>query len=82
MAKYYDPIMCMMVDKPGKSKAADASPINEFKDTKALCQKIISKYSGTVLGRKVDGNAIINYAESIIKKMDFYIENANKGWYD
>ena len=63
-------------------RTVDVSAVEEFKKTKALCQQIISQYSGTQLGRKIDANSVLNHTESIINKMDFYISNATKGWYD
>ena len=39
-------------------------------------------YSGTQLGRKTDGTAIIACCQRIIDNMDYYIQNASKGWYD
>ena len=56
--------------------------IDEFKKTKELCKQIIAQYSGKPIGRKIDGNYVLAHAKGIIDKMDYYIENAGRGWYD
>lgn len=85
MAIYkYDPISCLMTKvsiKDKKVKANDAA-IDQFKKTKDLAKQIMRMYSGTSLGRKTDGNAIIACCQRIIDNMDYYIQNASKGWYD
>lgn len=85
MATYkYDPISCLMTKvntKDEKIKANDAA-IDQFKKTKDLANQIMRMYSGTRLGRKTDGTAIIVCCQRIIDNMDYYIQNASKGWYD
>ena len=56
--------------------------VDEFRKTIQLANQIEDQYSGKPIGRKIDSSTIFNYCESIIKKMNFYIEHASKGWYD
>lgn len=56
--------------------------VDEFRKTIQLAKQIEDQYSGKPIGRKIDSSTIFNYCESIIKKMNFYIEHAHSGWYD
>ena len=62
-------------------KAKDAA-VDEFRKTISLCKQIQNQYSGKPIGRNIDSSAIFAYTDRIIKKMEHYIKNEDKGWYD
>lgn len=83
MGYHYDPILCMNVPD-STSKAKDAKALD---DAKADFQKIISltKQIDDITrryGRKIDSTALFAYTEQIRNKVQYYIDNASRGWYD
>lgn len=83
MGYHYDPILCMNVPD-STSKAKDAKALD---DSKADFSKVIAltkqideitrKYA-----RKIDANAMFAYTDQIRNKVQYYIDNASRGWYD
>lgn len=67
-------------------KAADVKTndkaVDEFRKTIDLCKQIQKQYSGLPIGRKIDSHSIFYYTDEIIKKMNYYIDHADRGWYD
>lgn len=83
MGYHYDPILCMNVpDAPSKAKDAKAldDARSDFSKVIALTKQIdeiTRKYA-----RKIDANAMFTYTEQIRNKVQYYIDNASRGWYD
>ena len=83
MGYHYDPILCMNVpDVPSKANDArvhdDAR--SDFSKVIALTKQIdeiTRKYA-----RKIDANAMFAYTDQIRNKVQYYIDNASRGWYD
>lgn len=83
MDYHYDPILCMNVPD-STSKAKDAKALD---DAKADFQKVISltKQIDDITkryARKIDANAMFAYTDQIRRKVQYYIDNADRGWYD
>lgn len=83
MGYHYDPILCMNVPD-GTSKAKDAKiqddARSDFSKVIALTKQIdeiTRKYA-----RKIDANAMFAYTDQIRNKVQYYIDNASRGWYD
>ena len=83
MGYHYDPILCMNVpDAPSKAKDAKAldDARSDFSKVIALTKQIdeiTKKYA-----RKIDANAMFAYTDQIRNKVQYYIDNASRGWYD
>lgn len=83
MGYHYDPILCMNVPD-STSKAKDAKALD---DSKADFQKVISltKQIDDITkryARKIDANAMFAYTDQIRRKVQYYIDNSDRGWYD
>ena len=83
MGYHYDPILCMNVPD-STSKAKDAKALDDarsdFSKVIALTKQIdeiTRKYA-----RKIDANAMFAYTDQIRNKVQYYIDNASRGWYD
>ena len=83
MPKVYDPILCMMVDKQA-TKTADARATDDAAaDFKAMqkqldtLQSMVRKYA-----RKIDSNYFFNVIAQMKDKLQYYVDNAGRGWYD
>lgn len=83
MPKVYDPLLCMMVDKPttkAKDKKTADAAASDFQQAVAKLeevQRIVTKY-----GRKIDASAMHAMLDRLKGNFKYYIENAGKGWYD
>ena len=83
MGYHYDPILCMNVpDSTSKVKDAKVQDDarSDFSKVIALTKQIdeiTRKYR-----MKVDANALFAYTDQIRNKVQYYIDNASRGWYD
>lgn len=61
-------------------KKVNDAAVDDFKKAISLVEQIrqiVRKYA-----RKIDSNALFAYCDKIEDKLQYYINNANRGWYD